>query len=46
MLYTIKKDVVHGGHYIKNVKTGKIVFYGTKAECDDWLEVNGHDEWN
>ena len=25
---------------------GRAVFYGTLAECKEWLEINGHDDWN
>ena len=31
---------------VQNKKTGKVVFYGTKEECKEWIEHNGHDEWN
>jgi hypothetical protein len=24
----------------------KTVFHGTKSECSEWIEHNGHDEWN
>lgn len=31
---------------VVHVKTWKAVFFGTRAECKDWIEVNGHDDWN
>lgn len=42
MLYTIKKHA-GGDYYVKNCKTGKVVFYGSRIECDEWIERNGHD---
>jgi hypothetical protein len=45
MLYTIRKNI--GVNYkVVLVRTSKTVFYGTKRECEEWLERNGHDEWN
>jgi hypothetical protein len=24
----------------------KAVFYGNRTECKEWIERNGHDDWN
>lgn len=42
-MYIIKKDVVRGGHYVQRTDNRKVVFFGTKTECEEWMERNGHD---
>jgi len=42
-LYAIKNPSVGDSDYrVAHVKTGKVVFYGTRAECKEWIEHNGH----
>ena len=44
-MYDIRKNI--GKNYkVVLVRIGATVFYGTKAECQEWVEYNGHDEWN
>ncbi len=44
MTYTIKKK--RGAYHVLLKSNGMIVFLGIKKECEEWLERNGHDEWN
>ena len=49
MLYAIRKlNVLNSDtdHCVYLKRTNRAVFFGTKAECNEWLERNGHDEWN
>ncbi|QBQ72103.1 hypothetical protein Milano_081 [Agrobacterium phage Milano] len=41
-MYRIGKDGNKGWKVVKNA-TGKNVFFGTKQECEEWIERNGHD---
>jgi hypothetical protein len=46
-LYEIKSD--NAKQYSCKVvlkRTGKVVFYGTRTECREWIERNDGDEWN
>jgi hypothetical protein len=44
-LYAIK--AAGGSEYkVVLVRTGKPYFYGTRKECREWIELNGHDENN
>lgn len=44
-MYRIGKDGNKGWKVVKT-STGTNVFFGTKQECAEWIERNGHDEWN
>jgi hypothetical protein len=46
-LYLVRKDQKSDDYQvIFNKVGGRVVFYGTRAECLSWIERNGHDEWN
>ena len=44
--YRIAKPSAFGGkdHAVVHIATGKAVFYGSKRQCVEWIERNGHDE--
>jgi hypothetical protein len=42
-LYRTKKDGWSGGRVVVRISDDKPVFYGTRSECADWIERNGHD---
>ena len=44
-LYQIKTDA-RDGYKVVLKRTGKVCFYGSKAECKEWIERNDGDEWN
>jgi hypothetical protein len=42
-LYRITNPSVGDTDYrVIHIKTGKSVYYGTKTECREWIEHNGH----
>lgn len=48
-LYGVRQVPVLNGdvdHCVFLKSTKRAVFFGTKAECLEWIERNGHDEWN
>lgn len=43
--YAIKRPSVGATDFmVAHIATGKVVFYGSKAKCREWIERNGHDE--
>jgi hypothetical protein len=41
-MYTVGK-APRGEYMVVLNRTCRPVFFGTKAECNEWLERNGHD---
>lgn len=29
-----------------HVRSGKAVYFGSYGDCQQWIEYNGHDDWN
>jgi hypothetical protein len=46
MLYKVHPTQDPIGYVVKSKSTGRIAFTGTRRECLEWIEYNGHDEWN
>lgn len=44
-LYLMRRDA-NGDYKIIKRSSGRVVFYGDRDDCEQWLERNGHDEWN
>jgi hypothetical protein len=48
MKYRVKKSGNADEYVVIELRAqrDRDVFFGTKAECVEWIETNGHDEWN
>jgi hypothetical protein len=43
-LFKIRRSRFLDGWSVFHIATGRQAFYGTKGQCQGWIERNGHDE--